>query len=148
MSAGERIFFALGLEKDSHQPLGPFSTIEKKKRSGKKKIKIKTHDMTTPGYLCPICSSRIKPNCINLLPEHFFGSQWPKSQQAALKGGRLEAPVSLSPSPSPSRSRGTGRGRGRGAELNFLPREEKLSFLCRTIWGESRVSYGIERPSE
>jgi hypothetical protein len=81
-----------------------------------------TYEMMTPGYLLPIWSSRISPKCINLFPEHRFGSQWPRSQQAALKGGRF---VVMSSSWLSSLSL-------RGAE-NFLLLAENLSFLCRTI---------------
>jgi hypothetical protein len=82
-----------------------------------------TYEMMTPGYLLPIWSSRISPKCINLFPEHRFGSQWPRSQQAALKGGRFVVIVSSSWLSSLSL---------RGAE-NFLLLAENLSFLCRTI---------------
>lgn len=102
----------------------PSSVLRSRKETVKKKEEKKTYETITPGCFCPIESSRIKPNCINLFPEHRFGSQWPKSQQAALNGGLEEVEDSLSP-------RGTGRARGRG--LGFLPPREKLSFLWRTM---------------
>jgi hypothetical protein len=68
----------------------------------------------------------MSPNRFNLFPEHLFGSQCSKSQHAALKGG-------LVPELDSSSSRGIARWRGAPVE-NFLPLEEKLSFLWRTIF--------------
>ena len=64
---------------------------------------------------------------MSLFPLQRFESQWPKSQHAALKGGRSVTNASSSP---PSRAE-------RGVCLDFveyfLALEELLSFLCRTM---------------
>jgi len=62
---------------------------------------------------------------MSFFPEHLFGSQCPRSQHAALKEGR-----DAGCSPSSSSFRGP---LVLGALLYFLPLDEKLSFLCRTI---------------
>lgn len=63
---------------------------------------------------------------MSFLPEQRFGSQWPRSQQAALKEGREEE----GESPVASGSRLVLRG---GPRWMCFPREEKLSFLWRTM---------------
>ena len=96
----------------------------------------KTYETITPGYRCPIESSRINPIFINRFPEHRFGSQWPRSQQAALNGGLEEVDeFSLSP-----------RGRGRGVKDFFAPRE-KLSFLWRTMIDSGYIERQREKES-
>jgi hypothetical protein len=67
----------------------------------------------------------MSPSFISFFPEHRFGSQCPKSQHAALKEGR-----DAGWSSSSSSFRGP---LALGALLYFLPLDEKLSFLCRTI---------------
>lgn len=83
--------------------------------------------MTTPGNLRPMSSWRIRPNRINRFPLHLFGSQCPKSQHAALKGGFSKA---FDSSPSLAIDLLVWRG----APAYFFDFDEKLSFLCRTIF--------------
>jgi hypothetical protein len=66
---------------------------------------------------------------MSFLPEHRFGSQCPRSQHAALKEGREARGCEASSSESAPR----GPRLLRGGLLYFLPREEKLSFLWRTM---------------
>ena len=80
----------------------------------------------TPECFWPTGSSRIRPNFISFFPEHLFGSQWPKSQQAALYAGRSSLESSSPRGP-----------RVRVALLYFLPLDENPSFLCRTILSTS-----------
>ena len=81
---------------------------------------------------------------MSFFPEHLFGSQCPRSQHAALKEGG-----DAGCSPSSLSFRGP---LVLGALLYFLPLEEKLSFLCRTIltylctvkcWGRRSRCYKI-----
>lgn len=65
------------------------------------------------------------------LPEQRFGSQWPRSQQAALKAGG-ERPEADAPASSLSEV-GFGFGFRGGPRWMCFPREEKLSFLWRTM---------------
>lgn len=115
VSAGESVCFAFGLQKSALTPHYSNITMHRTTR---------THEMTTPGNLFPICNSRISPKCINFFPEHLFGSQCPRSQHAAWNAGRPGLPPS-----SPSRGRG---GRNPPA-LPWPRRRAMLSFLCRTI---------------
>jgi hypothetical protein len=83
-----------------------------------------TYEITTPANFCPTCISLINPNRISRLPEQRLGSQWPKSQQAAWKGGRAAEPAPSSPFSSLRRR----------SRLPNLPRpREAKSFLWRTI---------------
>lgn len=43
--------------------------------------------ITTPLNFLPIGISRMSPWRINFFPEHLSGSQWPRSQAAAIRGG-------------------------------------------------------------
>lgn len=68
----------------------------------------------------------MSPSFMSFLPEHRLGSQWPRSQQAALKEGREEEESPMVASESRLVLRG-------GPRWMCFPREEKLSFLWRTM---------------
>lgn len=82
-------------------------------------------EIMTPLCFWPMESGRMRLSFMSFFPEQRLGSQWPRSQHAALKEGR-EVGVSS------SKLEGLGP-RGRGALVYFLPRVEKLSFLWRTM---------------
>lgn len=44
-----------------------------------------THVITTPLNFLSSGRDRIKPSRINFCPEHLFRSQWPRSQQRAMR---------------------------------------------------------------
>ncbi len=116
LSAGDKTRFAFGLRGLSITSTQLWEGVE-----------VGTYEMTTPGYFWPMGSSRIMPKCMSRFPLHLFESQWPKSQHAALKGGRSLAPPSSPPGP-------VERAVCRGFVENFFALADELSFLWRTMF--------------